>query len=63
VHTYNWKGNVSTMGSCTVNYNTNNQSSSCEDSTVDMMKTVEQYFEMELYYCGLSLTDLQAEIK
>lgn len=62
-YTYNWKGNVSTMGSCTVNYNTNNQSSSCEDSTVDMMKTVEQYFEMELYYCGLSLSDLQAEIK
>ncbi len=62
-YTYNWKGNVSTMGSCTVNYKTGNQSSSCEDSTVDMMETVEQYFEMELYYCGLSLSDLQAEIK
>ncbi len=62
-YTYNWKGNVSTMGSCTVNYDQDKQSSSCEESTVEMMKTVEQYFEMELYYCGLSLSDLRAEIQ
>ena len=62
-YTYNWKGNVGTMGSCTVNYAQDKQSSSCEDSTVEMMKTVEQYFEMELYYCGLSLSDLRSEIQ
>lgn len=62
-YTYNWKGNVGTMGSCTVNYDQDKQSSSCEDSTVEMMKTVKQYFEMELYYCGLSLSDLRSEIQ
>ncbi len=62
-YTYNWKGNISTMGSCTVNYDQDKQSSNCEDSTVEMMKTVEQYFEMELYYCGLSLSDLRDEIQ
>ena len=60
-YTYNWKGDISTMGSCTVNYQKDKQSSSCKDSTVEMMKTVKQYFEMELYYCGLSLDDLQKE--
>lgn len=62
-YTYNWKGDIATMGSCTVNYQEDKQSSSCEGSTVDMMKTVKQYFEMELYYCGLSLDDLQEEAK
>ena len=62
-YTYNWKGDISTMGSCTVNYQKDKQSSSCKDSTVEMMKTVKQYFEMELYYCGLSLDDLQKEAK
>lgn len=62
-YTYNWKGDIATMGSCTVNYQEDKQSSSCEESTVDMMKTVKQYFEMELYYCGLSLDDLQEEVK
>lgn len=62
-YTYNWKGDIATMGSCTVNYQEDKQSSSCEESTVDMMKTVKQYFEMELYYCGLSLDDLQEEAK
>lgn len=62
-YTYNWKGDIATMGSCTVNYQEDKQSSSCEKSTVDMMKTVKQYFEMELYYCGLSLDDLQEEAK
>ena len=62
-YTYNWKGNIGAMGSCTVNFKNNEKSSSCEDSTADMVKTVEQYFEMELYYCGLSLSDLQSEIK
>ena len=62
-YTYNWKGDIATMGSCTVNYQEDKQSSSCEESTVEMMKTVKQYFEMELYYCGLSLDDLQKEAK
>lgn len=62
-YTYNWKGDIATMGSCTVNYQEDKQSSSCEESTVEMMKTVKQYFEMELYYCGLSLDDLQEEAK
>ena len=62
-YTYNWKGDISTMGSCTLNYQEDKKSSSCEESTVEMMKTVKQYFEMELYYCGLSLDDLQKEAK
>lgn len=60
-YTYNWKGNIGAMGACTVNFTNDQKSSRCEDSTADMVKTVEQYFEMELYYCGLSLSDLQSE--
>lgn len=60
-YTYNWKGDVGTMNSCTVNFKNDSSSSNCEESTADMIKTVKQYFQMELYYCGLSLDDLQAE--
>lgn len=62
-YTYNWKGNIGAMGACTVNFTNEQKSSGCEDSTADMVKTVEQYFEMELYYCGLSLSDLQSELQ
>lgn len=62
-YVYNWKGNVGTMGSCNYTFSDEKSSSSCEESTVDMIKKVETYFEMELYYCGLSLSDLQKEAK
>lgn len=60
-YTYNWKGDVGSMGECTVNFSKDNQTSDCEETTADMIETVKTYFEMELYYCGLSLEDLQAE--
>lgn len=60
-YVYNWKGEIGTMGSCTYDFKDERTSSECEDSTVEMMKTVESYLEMELYYCGLSLSDLQEE--
>lgn len=60
-YVYNWKGNISTMGSCTYDFEDDRASSECDDSTVEMMKTVETYLEMELYYCGLSLSELQEE--
>ncbi|MCH4021604.1 MAG: hypothetical protein LKE61_12080 [Erysipelotrichaceae bacterium] len=60
---YNWVSDTETMGACTANFTDNTQSSDCQDSTVDTMKQVKQWFEMELYYCGLTLDDLVAESK
>lgn len=60
-YTYNWKGDVGSMSGCTVNFANDTSTSDCEESTADMIKTVKQYFQMELYYCGLSLDDLQKE--
>lgn len=60
---YNWKSDTETMGACTANFTDNTQSSDCKDSTVDTMKQVKQWFEMELYYCGLTLDELVAETK
>lgn len=62
-YVYNWKGNVGIMGSCNYSFDDDNSSSSCEESTLEMIRNVEIFFEMELYYCGLSLSDLQKEIK
>ncbi|MEE8807248.1 MAG: hypothetical protein SOI44_02380 [Lactimicrobium sp.] len=60
---YNWESDTETMGACTANFTDNTQSSDCKDSTVDTMKQVKQWLEMELYYCGLTLDDLVAESK
>lgn len=56
---YSWNGDVAAMGDCTYTFTTDQQSSSCTDETVERMKDVKEYLEMELYYCGLTLEDLQ----
>lgn len=61
-YSYNWKSDVGSMGSCTVDFsNDSHRTSECKDSTADTIEQVKTYFEMELYYCGLTLADLQAE--
>jgi hypothetical protein len=61
-YSYNWESDVGSMGSCTVDFaNDNHRTSECEESTAEMIETVKTYFEMELYYCGLTLEDLQNE--
>lgn len=61
VYVYNWKGDVGTLGACQYNFQDDQKTSSCEDSTVDGIKQTKRYLQMELYYCGLSLDSLQAE--
>lgn len=58
---YNWKSETGYMGSCNVDFNTGYTSSECVDSTVETIKEVESWLEMELYYCGLTLEGLTAE--
>ena len=60
-YTYSWKGDVGTMGSCTYRFADDTSSSDCKDTTLETIKDVKLYLEMELYYCGLSLKDLQGE--
>ena len=60
-YTYNWKGDIGAMGACTYDYKTEHASSECTDSTIETVQKVRMYLQMELYYCGLSLEDLQNE--
>lgn len=60
-YSYSWKGDTGSMGSCTLILNTGTSTSGCDETTIDKIKEVKTYLEMELYYCGLSLEDLQAE--
>lgn len=61
-YVYNWKSDFGSMGTCSVDFaNGDKATSECKDSTVDTIKDVKSYLEMELYYCGLLLEDLQAE--
>jgi hypothetical protein len=61
VYVYNWKSDTGAMSGCTYDFKNETASSSCEDTTVDTIRDVKNYLQMELYYCGLSLEDLQAE--
>ena len=61
VYSYSWKNEVGSMGACTYKFLDGAKSSSCEDSTIEMIQQVKSYLEMELYYCGLSLESLQKE--
>lgn len=61
VYSYSWKGDVGSMGGCTYQFANDTASSGCEDSTVETIKNVKQFLQMELYYCGLSLSELQTE--
>lgn len=61
VYTYNWKGDIAAFSGCTYDFKNDKASSGCEDEVVEKMKTVKSYLEMELYYCGLSLDEIQKE--
>ena len=60
-YVYSWQGDLISMGSCSYDFAADRATSECKDSTVETMKKVKNYLIMELYYCGLSLDDLQAE--
>ena len=62
-YTYSWQGDLISMGSCSYDFKKDYVSSECQESTVEKMKEVKNYLLMELYYCGLSLEDLQNETK
>lgn len=58
---YNWKSDQGSMSACTLDFTNDVQSSDCKDSTVETIREVKGWFQMELYYCGLTLEDLQKE--
>ncbi len=61
-YVYNWAGDIGVFGtSCTYELGTGDHSSTCDEDVLEMIETVKLFFRMELYYCGLSLEDLQAE--
>ena len=60
-YVYSWQGDLISMGACTYDFGKDLASSECKDSTLEKMKDVRNYLLMELYYCGLSLEDLQSE--
>lgn len=60
-YSYSWKGDTGSMGACTLIFQSDISSSDCKDTTLQTIKDVKTYLQMELYYCGLSLEDLQAE--
>lgn len=63
-YVYNWNGDRGGFSSiCSYDFNTGNKTDGCDDSVVEMIQNVKNFFIMELYYCGLSLSDLQAEVK
>ena len=63
-YVYNWAGDVGVFGtSCTYELSDGTHSSDCAEEVLKMIEQVKLYLRMELYYCGLSLEDLQAESK
>ncbi|MBP3869023.1 MAG: hypothetical protein J6D38_07910 [Solobacterium sp.] len=57
---YNWRGDVGGFGdTCTVDFATGTVTEDCDESVVKQMTAVKNYFLMELYYCGLSLDEIQ----
>ena len=60
-YTYNWKGDVGSMGNCTFNYKNESQASECNETTIKTLKDIKSYLEMELYYCGLTYNELISE--
>ena len=61
-YSYNWKGDKGSMGKCTFDYQNSAQSDDCQKETVDTLKEIKTYLEMELYYCGLNLEELVKEL-
>ncbi len=63
-YVYNWKGDTGGFGAvCNYDFHTDTATENCDESVREMIQNVKQYFMMELYYCGLSLDDLQDETK
>ena len=59
-YVYNWKGDQGGFGdTCSIDFTRNQYTDGCEESVVNTMRDVKNYFLMELYYCGLSLDDLK----
>ena len=58
---YNWDGDVGSMGKCTLDFTSDASSSDCTEETLDMVRKVKGFLQMELFYCGLSLEELQAD--
>ena len=64
LYVYNWEGDIGVFGkSCVVDLKTGQRSESCEEDTAEMIETIKLYFQMELYYCGLSLDELVEDTK
>ena len=62
-YTYSWKGDIGSMGVCTYDFKSGQASSECTDSVLETLQQARSYLQIELYYCGLSLEDLQEESK
>lgn len=61
-YVYNWKGDTGGFSDiCNYDFASDTATTDCDSSVVEMIQTVKEDFMMELYYCGLSLEDLQAE--
>ena len=58
---YNWGGDIGSMGKCTFDFANDTSSSDCTEETLEMVKKVKGFLQMELFYCGLSLEELQAD--
>ena len=59
-YTYNWKTDVASSSTCNYNFETGHSSDGCDASVIQTMNEVKEDLSMELYYCGLTLEDLQA---
>ncbi len=57
-YSYSWKGDIGSMGKCTFDYKKDISSSECNETTIDTLKRIKTYLEMELYYCGLTMDDI-----
>ena len=62
-YVYNWLSDQGSMGTCTVDFTNDVTGSECKDTTVETIKDVKNWFQMELYYCGLTLNQLLDETK
>lgn len=59
-YVYNWVEDFGGFGSsCNFNFKTETASSDCRDTVLETIQQVKLYFEMELYYCGLSIEELE----
>ncbi|MBR2830304.1 MAG: hypothetical protein IKE68_07135 [Solobacterium sp.] len=61
-YVYNWNRDTGGFGtSCNYDYASKTGSSECKESVLETLEEIKTYFEMELYYCEMSLSDLKGE--